>query len=1565
MTKAAIRGEPHVRFDERASAPEAPRRGSLLYKSPAILFCAIAGIVCPAQTWAADARWSTSVNDGIYTNDANWTIATSPWSASAFSRGPSETVFFDLGKVTPNASGEIRVAIEGNVTDYNRLCVRDVKKDVPLVFSVTNNASWYKGPGSMYDTYGFNLSQNSGQTGDNLSIRPAANNTTEPCFLMRNALLSYTINSDTGNRIAFSHGLWNWYDPSGDASESPANTMYVGYGGNGVVMPNAGTRFDVAANATLRGNNLKVAQHTMDVAGGDHVLFGSLEIGLLQQGTNSTFAMRGGTLGVTNGVIVGATASTIRPVDNSAVHCLALSGAAAMDVNKSTKMSDHVNAHSRLVVSDFATYRTKGFVFGSAASAALVDQCYMAEAIVEGDARFITWNGGDIGLSTSARMTLKDRAVFEQEGDNQTSMGSRSALHLTDSAQMLIGGPLTINGNVSSEVVVEGNAALKIVDSARGTVVGNGHRLTIGGTATPRVRLTLRDNAQIRTYDQVYIYGKDTLVDLSGGVSEWLQPIFFGTADPAGQCRMRISGGMHYIGRPEAVNKNNSVYVGYTTAGTKSTLEVAGGTLVLSTAGTVTIAQGGVAVATTGRVDLVGGVFRGKLAGGTSAACRGGKGHAELYANGGTLETLGAAAAAYITNMDEAVLGEKGLTFNSTVGMNDPRADIKQAFTDEPGKTGRFVKTGPGVVRLYNASSHGETAVANGTAMFMSGVGQFGRSLVVTNNATLWVEESVSATRLALGDSVTSGTLKLEAGAVVTLTGDGAFSAPRGILDYEPAAVKGSYTVFRLTGEVDRSAFLSVSLAQSSATLHYAFQFEEDGGDTLVRLVTYTDEDVAPATWQGMTGVFETPGNWQEGSAPGVASAAVFGADAAAKDVTMAHQTTVDNMEFQGGDYILRSSEALKVFGIAVSADTAEVLAPLFSVGSLSLDVAAGAQLTLGGAFEGNFSAVKTGKGLLSVDSASTTASSDWTLSGGTTEFAHPEAIACGSGSIVVGHATARFTGGGETASGITVAAGAGQAAVIDVAADVSVNGGFTTTSGGTLKTGAATLTVNFPAGSYNLAKDDLGVGANALPGNTSPIMQPVPADGEVASLDGIAGFTVREGAVRLVGAGADVTTVNQDHWTLVGPYWTNNVANAVLELSNLTYNNPYTYYKRTCIGLRTAGSCVDPTLRVNGGALFKTQGLVMGSNDIADRHWHPTFEISNATARIGSSLYVGQQGRWHPYCHPTVRVLSGADVYVESESMSLGILLGGNGDVTVDGGVLRTKATNSGIIYSVTASGAITVRNGGELCVTGFKSDIGRHTQTTNHTIRLDNGTLELLASGSPNLVDPQKRQVEICAGGGTVRVDGSSRFVFTFPITGPGALTKTGSGELVIAAGREITLVEGPVGTWSESGTGDSGLVTGQWGGLTTVAAGVMTFEETSSIAGRSFAVADGATLDLGGYSGGLVAVSGCGTVRNATVQHVRISAPRPDETPVAIGLDVALPGMVVVDFGVPHSEVIARPSGPVPVARLGSGAVFNAAGWRARNCGYGNSATFDCTDGVVYATFCNKPGAMLIVF
>lgn len=1499
---------------------------------------------------AADISWVKTVYDGIYTNDANW-------STGVFPAGPSEAAFFDLGSVNP-PSGEVRIGFEGDVTDANRVCVRVVKEGIPLVFAVTNGASWYKGPGAFYnDAYksGFALCQSSGQTGDNLSIRSTTANTIEPCFLMSDALLSYTINATTGNRISFSKGTWNWYDPSGNEADSPANTMYVGYGNGGQVMPNDGLRFDIADDATLRGRNLVVSQHTMAIAGGDHTLFGSVQIGNLQKGTNTLLAVSGGTVGVTNGVIIGAKASSNRSIDNTPTHTLALAGSAKMDVqgdNPATVMTEQMYAHSRLAVSDSATYRTRGFIFGNAGSSTLSAQAYLAQLLVEGDATFITWQGGTVGNATSAMMTLKDNALFEQEGDNSLTFGSYNKLWLKDSAVMLAGGPVSFGGT-SSEVVLEGSSAFKMVAPARGALVGNGHLLTIGSTSAEKVRLTVRDNAQLRQYQQsasTYIYGKDTVIELAGGVTEWPQPLFFGTSDPNGDCRMRVSGGTHYIGRVEEKNLNYNTSLGYTTAGTRAVFEQTGGTVVLATAGQLFAANGGAAVATTGRVELAGGVFSGKLAGGTSAACRGGAGRAELYANGGTLQTIAAAGTAYIENIDEAVLGEKGLTFDSTVSLTDPRADVKQAFTDEPGQTGRFIKTGTGVVRLFKASAHGETVVAGGTALVQEGVGEFGRSLVVTNDATLALAGSIAAERLTLGDAATAGTLQLPADAVVTLTGDDAFSAANGKLDYASAEAKGTYTIFRLKGEVNRAAFLKLALVQASGALHYAFQFKEDEGDTLVQLVTYTINDVTPATWQGETGVFETPGNWNEGTAPGVTGQAVFTSDAPVQDVTLAQQTTVDSLVFAGGEYTLRGDDLLKTFGIQVSGGTAEVLPPLFAVGSLALQVAAGTELTLGGAFDGNFAAEKTGKGLLSVASEASTAKSDWTLSGGTTAFEHPEAI--GAGTLTVGHATLRFTGEGETDAEITVDSGAGQAAVVDAVADVTINGGFTTTSGGTLKTGAGALNVNFPAGTFELAKDELGIGKNAIPGNTSPDMQPVPDDGEVVCNDGLAGFTVREGAVRLTGAGKDVTTVKSLHWTLVGGKWTNDVADAELELANLTFDNANTDYRRIYVGLRTFGTYLHPMLRVLDGADLKTQGLLVGSDSGDPRHWYPTFEITNATATIGSSLYVGRSGSWHPYCHPTIRILAGADVYVSGISMTLGIAIGGNSDVLVDGGVLRTTTGNAGILVANTGSGSVRVRNGGALRVTGIMSpDAGSHAATTNFTVLVDGGTLEILASGATKLVDPQKRQVEMGESGGTVCVGDGLSYAFRFPIKGAGALTKTGAGELVVGVG-------------SNYNGSASGLVTGQWTGLTTVAEGTLTFEETESVAGRAFAVAEGATLDLGGYTGALAAVSGAGKVRNATVTGLKIQAARPDETPVMTELDMTLSGRVMVDFGVPKTEEIARPAEPVPVAKLAPGMTFNAANWKAKNCGKGNAATFSCKDGIVYATFCDSFGLLMIV-
>ena len=1109
------------------------------------------------------------------------------------------------------------------------------------------------------------------------------------------------------------------------------------------------------------------------------------------------------------------------------------------------------------------------------------------------------------------------------------------------------------------EFTASGNAAVKMVAPARGTIVGNGHRLTIGSpSGNSKVRIAVRENAKFIGYtqnDSAFIYGTDTIIELAGGETEWPQPRFYGTSDPNGDCRMRVSGGTHYLGRTKAnAGLNYSPSIGYKTAGTRAVFEQSGGLVEMGAASQIFVADGGASVSTTGRVELTGGVLRGKLAGGSSAACRGGSGRAELYASGGTIRVI-SAAAAYITGFDEAILGERGLTFESSINLpqsdSSSCADVKQAFSNETGVVGRFVKTGTGAVRIFNTSAHGETTVANGTAKFMSGVGQFGRSLVVTNGATLIVSGSITAERMSLGDGQTSGTLALPAGAVVTLTGDDAFVALNGRLDYAPAATKGTYTIFRLTGTVDRAAFLGLALVQSSAELHYAFQFAEDGGDTLVQIVTYGDSDVAPANWQGATGVFEASGNWAEGSAPGVTNQAVFTAGASVKDVTIAQQTTVDNVVFQGGDYVIRGSEPLGSFGFSVSDGSASVLAPVSSVGNLAIDVAEGAELTLGGALFGNFMASKTGKGLLNVASSSSSASSDWTISNGTAEFLHPEAAGVGAGNLTVGHATLRFAGAGETSSKITVAAGAGLAAVIDAATNVTVNGGFTTTSGGTLKTGVGTLDIKFPAGTYYLAKDDLGVGRNALPGTSSPDMQPVPADGEVVSNDGIAGFTVREGAVRLTGAGAAETTVKQQHWTLVGGKYTNDVADAELVIANLTYDNAGTDWRRTMVGLRTRGSCIRPALRVTDRAVFKTQGLLIGGDDGESRPWYPTFEITNAMSTIESSLYVGQAGRLHPNCHPTVRILADSDVYLNGASMSLGIQVGANADVLVDGGVLRTTSANAGLLVANTGSGSIRVQNGGVLKVTGIMSpDDKTNASTTNFTVLVDGGTLELLSTGETRLVDPQKRQVEMGEKGGTVCVDGSLRYAFRMPIKGSGALTKMGTGELVVGVG-------------SNYNGSASGLVTAQWTGLTTVAGGTMTFEETLAVSGRAFFVADGATIDLGGYSGRLASVSGGGTIRNATVNGLKIYAARPDETPVVPELAVALSGNVLVDFGVPRDESISRPSGPVPVARLGDGASFNAAAWKARNCGNGNSATFSCEDGVVYATFCNSSGMTLI--
>jgi len=211
---------------------------------------------------------------------------------------------------------------------------------------------------------------------------------------------------------------------------------------------------------------------------------------------------------------------------------------------------------------------------------------------------------------------------------------------------------------------------------------------------------------------------------------------------------------------------------------------------------------------------------------------------AAFSANGGTIRVRKNPYNPFLSGMDSATLGERGLTIDAPYD-----ATVSQAFTDAAGAEGRLVKKGAGTVTLSAAESAPSIVVAaEGPLVFADGA-CMPQSIVVTNGATLTVPNGVSIPSL----TVDVGTL--------TLGADCAISVGSVSLSGVSVALSGSSASgdeFDLITTTAEPAAASIAAwkgtrieSGAGAGLSYRFSVVPDGGTWKFRLSVAAAETVA------------------------------------------------------------------------------------------------------------------------------------------------------------------------------------------------------------------------------------------------------------------------------------------------------------------------------------------------------------------------------------------------------------------------------------------------------------------------------------------------------------------------------------------------------------------------------------------------------------------------------------------------------------------------------------------------------------------------------------------------
>ena len=1513
---------------------------------------AVVAFVAGAADFPKQVKWKTSVEDGYLDDVANWTNA-----EALPAEGDTQTI--DMNGVTHDVT--VRVGPGTNLVQKAHFYVVNIPNGRKVTIDTTGGHYVQAAANYFSNWQGFGFYGNGTSHWCNFE----GLNTTggAPICSLDDAVLEASVDGSGKRTIELKQGTWNCYDPIPGGTLAANTFMFGNSGDNNTAIFGEGGFFK-ANGLTMRGGTIKFT-------GGNHEIRGGVYIGNAYA-YNPRLEVSGGTLGLTNNVMVGNQSEKSATLDVNGTGRL-LSRAQLQIGVKADKQEPAVVNFSGDSVSELKTVYI-GYSAGVTnvsmnlsdnARVTMNDALTVANAArsvatldVAGHATLETKVINTTANSDAcAKFNLRENAVWKPTVSalvGVTRSGSSAELTMKDAAQIESGKEgVNLQAGSNGRIEIGGDARIEApnmwLEAASGTngileITGGNTRLrgfhAYGNKDAPNVSTNV-----IRVSGGTHT----TVMDTSGSY------VALTVGYISSQSLFEMTGGKLYMPR--------LVRVGYSTTGTGSaTMRMLGGDLELTPDGNQTpVLNVCDSVESNGRLELLGGVIRaGSVRGWTGATNKGGKGWAALYADGGTIASI-PLTTKFVETFDEALLGERGLTLDTT--MHD--ASVNQAFTDAASDvTGRVFKVGGGTLTVEKNSAHGETVVAYGTlAPASASVTQFGRSLVVTNGATVSLTgapTSLTVERLALGDERTRGVLTLDQGDVVTITGTDGLKVGRGFVRCDAvAATPGTQTFFRLSdgATVDPAELANLHVLNGSA--EYQYVFEIDGNEIKLKVEAWK---TTPTTWTGAkSGDWADDGNWDP-SGPDSSTVANFPTTAAVKSVTVPANAEVQAMVVED-DYAFAGEGPIQLIRVKTAEGKKATFATGVSpVSSFILDADEESEIALGAGLDsqsGSLFAIKSGSGLLSLGAPSLQWDGEWTFSGGTTRAAAAAALGPQdnpSVTLTFGAGTLAFAEQEqEYARSFVMDAGAGRATVIDAQTNAVLRGNVSATTGAFVKRGAGCLTFVAPKGGNSLSADHMDGGVNKDPDADIAL----PPSGDGPGTTGLGGFNVLEGTVRLDGVGAGETVYSQTHFLQIGARY-EAAANAELEVANCTLQQGGSGIHLLVGGTTPPTTAATaPTLRVVENGIVKCDTLRIGNKGHSNGGRlpvFPTLAVTNGTVEASFTVKVGDTG--DSLVQPHVYLGANAQLVAKGTSASAGIEMGNNSYLEVaDGGLLKGNGVSTrGLYLTYKTCGEAHVLRGGRIAVPYISSDPNYADTSKQFNFFFNGGELEFTAGNGCSIVSlPLNRVLTLEEEGLAMIVDAGKRHTFTLPVRGTGAFAKRGAGECVFVPGREY---RGNV-------TNELGFVTAGWSGLSTVEEGTLTLVAGAATNTLAVKVMDGAVLQVDGAQT-IGALSGAGTVRGAGTTPValdcRVSVPwNEPEADVPTFENVSLSRMKI-DFNVP--EDMTYPEGmTLPVARLGANVTTDISTWRSVRAGRHHVAKFTQTGDLVSAEI-RLTGCTLIV-